>query len=122
MASISRSAWAAYATPDVVARRAAGRKHYNAVRAFRRDMRRARIPELLDQHGLSLWERGTPRKLGALLGVSQETARLDVLAILDYAREASRCPCCGGRTVPGLRRQAQETSSQQLSPRTSAYH
>jgi hypothetical protein len=69
----------------------------------RHRFRRARIPELLVLHDISPWARGTPRRLAALLDVSQETARLDILAVLDEARKRRRCLCCGSAIVPALR-------------------
>jgi hypothetical protein len=66
------------ASLDDVARRAGGRRHYNAIRPLRATMRRQQVISLLRAHG---WSYGSQRRVAATLGVSSATVCRDIEAL-----------------------------------------
>jgi hypothetical protein len=90
------AAWTAPTTPEAAARRAGGRRRYNAQRQFVAKYRRAILSKLLFAKG-RLFERGTQAQLARDLGVSRATICRDVKALL---REGHPCPLCGAYTHP----------------------
>jgi hypothetical protein len=81
--------WSERTDFDTVCRRAAGRRHYNAVRQFRAAYRRSQVARLLLKFDLG---RGIQARIAAELGVSRSTVCRDLAAIMTYARP---CPRCG---------------------------
>jgi biotin operon repressor len=75
-----------------VARRAAGRRHYNAVRNFRQFWRRMLILRMSPNLGALIRRSGEQKRLAADLGVSRSTICRDVKAILEMGYP---CPTCG---------------------------
>lgn len=90
------AAWSAPTTPEAAARRAGGRRRYNAQRKFVAEYRRTILRELLFAKG-RLRERGVQAKLARDLGVSRATICRDIRVLL---RECQPCPCCGAYTKP----------------------
>jgi hypothetical protein len=84
------ASWSAPTSFDVVCRRAAGRRAYNAQRQFNQRLRRIEVARLLKEWGGL--KRGTVRRLAAHLNIHRKTAGKDVLAILCTH---SSCPTCG---------------------------
>lgn len=66
--------WNATTDSASAARRAGGRRHYNAVRQFQADERRRRVVELLDEIGFC---RGYQSKIAKALGVHRSTISRD---------------------------------------------
>src|SRR5262249_18500878 len=81
--------WGSPTTWDEVCRRAAGRRHYHAMRRLWRDLRRRKVVKLLARHGLG---HGVRARVARELGVSEATVSRDVRAILT---SHAPCPCCG---------------------------
>src|SRR5689334_2397286 len=81
------SQWGAPTTWDVVCRRNAGRRRYNAGRKFLRDLRRAQIVGRLAGIGLvnAGRHRGLQARLARELGVSPATISRDLRALRDPA-------------------------------------
>jgi hypothetical protein len=90
------AAWTAPTTPEVAARRAGGRRRYNAWRQQIAQHRRTILTHLLFAKG-NLFEKGIQARLARKLGVSRSTICRDVKALL---REGHPCPCCGAYTHP----------------------
>ena len=90
--------WSARTDPETVAKRAAGRRRYNAVRQFKRELRRRQIVKLAVAERLRATERGFQVQMARRLGVSPSTICRDMKAIWTEAR---RCPVCG---APAVRR------------------
>jgi hypothetical protein len=90
------AAWTAETTPEAAARRAGGRRHYNAWRQHLAFYRRVKLSRLLFAKG-KLFERGNQARLARELGVSRATICRDVRAILAWGHP---CPCCGAYTKP----------------------
>ncbi|MGH7169064.1 MAG: helix-turn-helix domain-containing protein [Gemmataceae bacterium] len=91
------AAWSAPTTPDEVARRAGGRKHYNTWRrwlAFRR--RYLEVSRRLFAKGAL--KRGYQERLARELGVSRATISRDV----QYLKRQGHydCPACGAMVKP----------------------
>jgi hypothetical protein len=84
--------WSAPVSDEVAAARAAGRRHYNAVRHLQAELRRGQVLELLMEHGF--FSRGIQRRIARHLGVSRATICKDVRAILEEGR-LHPCPTCG---------------------------
>ena len=74
-------AWSAPTDPETVARRASGRRRYNAWRQNMALYRRAQVAALLNYYGW-LPRAGVQRTIAAHLGVSEATISRDVRAIL----------------------------------------
>ncbi len=89
---MDRAAWSELTDPETVARRAAGRRHYNAMRQLRRELRRLELLERTPSLGLLMTRTGVQKRLAAELGVSPSTISRDVKAILLSYRP---CPLCG---------------------------
>jgi hypothetical protein len=100
--------WSALVSADEAARRAAGRRHYNAWRRAIALIRRTELAWLLHvQGGLARTKKGWPdRRLGALgnqaalarqLGVSRSTICRDLQKLL---AELHECPTCGAGVRP----------------------
>ncbi len=73
---MDRDAWAAYTTDTEMQRRAGGRRHYNAVRRFRAELRRRHLAAWLraDAGGWS----GQQARAARALGVSEATISRDL--------------------------------------------
>ena len=91
--------WGALTNPDVVNRRAGGRRHHNAVRQFRAHLRRNKLVDVLAAERLSPFERGTQANLSRLLKVSRSTISRDVATLMNEMREREECPICGNQMV-----------------------
>ncbi|HZU05713.1 MAG TPA: hypothetical protein VFB73_07065 [Chloroflexota bacterium] len=89
---MDRVQWAAWTDPEIVKRRAGGRKHYNAMRRLQRDLRRLEILERSPLLLTLLSKSGAQQRLAAALGVHLSTISRDVAAILAAYRP---CPLCG---------------------------
>jgi hypothetical protein len=87
--------WAAPTDRETVCRRAAGRRHYNAVRSSRRLERRLKVARLLlkysRQAGLGS-SRGIYARVARELGVHRGTISRDVRSIQEDWRRARLCP------------------------------
>jgi hypothetical protein len=95
--------WAAPTDRETVCRRAAGRRHYNAVRSFRRLERRLRVARLLLKY--PRWDglrrvRGVQARIARELGVSPGTICRDVRFLHDAWRRAHLCPACATLVLP----------------------
>ncbi len=88
--------WSAPTTPDVAARRAGGRRRYNAWRQQKAQHRRTILSHLLSVKG-RLFEKGIQARLARELGVSRSTLCRDIRALL---HDGQPCPCCGAYTHP----------------------
>lgn len=82
--------WSAPVSDGEAARRAGGRRAYNAARRVQAQERRRQVAELLNKYGLL--EYGTQARIADELGVSRATVHRDVRAILKLVR---LCECCG---------------------------
>jgi len=91
-----RNLWSNPTSNDEVARRAGGRKHYNAWRRNMAIYRRAKVSRLLSRY--PLWERGTVKAIARELGVSPSTICRDIKELLRLARP---CPHCGAFPIIG---------------------
>jgi predicted DNA-binding transcriptional regulator YafY len=89
-------AWTAETTPEAAARRAGGRRRYNASRKFLVANRRMELSRLLSAQG-SLFERGTQARMARKLGVSRATICRDIEYLLRLGRP---CPHCGAYIMP----------------------
>ncbi len=89
---MDRVAWSELTDPEIVARRAGGRRRYNAVRQFQRDLRRRALLERCPSLLALISRTGAQQRLAAELGVSPSTLSRDVRAILAAYRP---CPLCG---------------------------
>jgi hypothetical protein len=94
--NIARAAWSAPTTHEEVARRCAGRRHYNAHRQILAAYRRTRVAKLLMAQG-SMFEHGVQAAIARQLGVSRSTVCRDVAALL---KEGHPCPTCGAYRQP----------------------
>ena len=72
------AAWTAETTPEAAARRAGGRRHYNAVRCFARILRRVEVMRRMTCQG-TLFRHGFQTELARELGVSRATIPCSVL-------------------------------------------
>lgn len=99
-ALVSNKSWSPV-SPDVAARRAGGRRRYNADRQADALLRRSRVAELLVEYGL---DRGAQSRMAEELGVHRSTISRD----LDWLLEDKRRPCqtCGTRLTPKQWRKA----------------
>ncbi len=88
-------AWSFPTTPDEVARRAAGRRHYNCWRQHVAFYRRMEISRRLTVQGA--FRRGYQARLARELGVSRATICRDVRELL---RSGYPCRHCGAYTRP----------------------
>ena len=89
--SVTRAAWSAPTSPEVVARRAGGRSRYNKERQARAAARRVLI---WHEFGSDLLRRR--RVVGDIsraFGISRSTARRDCARL---AESQVPCPVCGG--------------------------
>jgi hypothetical protein len=77
---------------EEVCRRAAARRHYNAVRHFEALQRQTQVAALLGQYGILT--HGVQARIARELKVSRATICRDVAALL---QAVSWCPRCGGR-------------------------
>jgi hypothetical protein len=88
--------WHPAADPDEAARRASGRRRYNARRQVRAAIRRGRIISIWEERsraGWSIFSRGSQTQLAEMLGVDRSTICRDVKAILSRQAVAT-CPIC----------------------------
>jgi hypothetical protein len=74
-------------------RRAAGRARYNSLRAFRAQMRRGEVLQLLHAWG---WRHGVQARIAEALRVSESTISQDLAVILPLYTECAHC----GSLVP----------------------
>ena len=95
LTSTPRSTWSSPTDAATVARRAGGRRAYNARRRFAAEARRAAVMALVEKEGVSIWRRGVQSKLAENLGVHRSTICRDVRIIKAEYRAACRCPLCG---------------------------
>jgi hypothetical protein len=96
-----RNDWATATNWDTVCRRNAGRRHYNAVRGFRRAARRLQVARLLLEYGRDgLARHGLQARIARELGVSPGTISRDVRAMREDWRRARACPLCGSPVLP----------------------
>jgi hypothetical protein len=72
--------WSAWTDPDEAARRAAGRRHYNAHRRLLAELRRCALLAYLRQTDPIPWGRG--RELADRFGVSRATISRDLARVL----------------------------------------
>jgi hypothetical protein len=84
--------WSAPTDPDVVNRRAGGRRRYNAWRAFRAEYRRTQVAALLDVKG-GMSVRGTQAEIARRLDVNRSTICRD-LALLHKRLFVGADPLC----------------------------
>ena len=96
MVPVSRSEWATPTSVEVVQRRAAGRRRYNAVRRLRAQLRGVTAFRLMCQYD---WARGAQSRVAAELGVHRSTISRDLAAVPRPPDEA-RCPACGAVRLP----------------------
>lgn len=91
---MSNKSWAP-TDPDTAARRAGGRRRYNAARRDDALLRRHLVAEMLGEYG---FERGAQSRMAEVLGVHRSTISRD----LDWLLEGKRRPCqtCGTRLTP----------------------
>jgi hypothetical protein len=87
--------WSAPTTPAIVARRAGGRRKYNALRKLRAELRRRGLVAALHATGQSLMARGTAGWWARRAGIADTTARRDLAALLAQLRAGRPCPICG---------------------------
>jgi hypothetical protein len=92
------TAWSQTIDTGAAYRRASGRRHYNAVRRFHRERRRAEVARLLICKG-ALFRRGLQTELARELNVSRSTICRDLAYLL---RLGWPCPTCGALTTPPL--------------------
>jgi hypothetical protein len=105
-----RNNWSAPTDPETVARRAAGRRHFNAVRRFQRAYRRMQVARLLLKYGQDgLRAHGLRARIARELGVSRGTITRDVQALIERSR--LRCPLCSSEVLPASPDQAAEELS-----------
>jgi hypothetical protein len=97
---MNRESWARPTTHEEVVRRAAGRRHYNAVRQARAEQRRQKVLDLARNWGVSLVEPGVQGALARQLGVHRSTISRDVAAILGGVTVWRPCPACGRPVLP----------------------
>jgi hypothetical protein len=90
--------WAAPTDWETVCRRAAGRRHYNAVRGFRRLERPLTVARLLREYAGA--GRGLQARIARELGVSPGTICRDVRFVHNEWRRAHLCPVCGTLALP----------------------
>src|SRR5579859_135639 len=76
------NSWSVPTSPDVVARRAGGRRHYNLRRQTLALIRRTEVCRLLDRFPLD--ERGTVVGIARVLGVSAATICRDLNAMYPF--------------------------------------
>lgn len=91
---MSNTSWAP-TTPEAAARRAGGRRRYNAGRHEDMLLRRYRLANLLDEFGL---DRGAQSRMAEELGVNRSTISRDIVAVLGSRTTA--CPTCSTRLTP----------------------
>ena len=81
-------AWAAPVSDHEAARRAGGRRGYNARRGLEQTFRRLKVARL--------WREGKkPGEIARELGVHPCTISRDLAAFFEVMRRERRCPCCG---------------------------
>jgi hypothetical protein len=96
--------WSAPTDPSAVARRAGGRRRYNALRKLNRDCRRAQVYELLRRFGDV---HGTQARIVKELGSTKASISRDVRAVRAWAAPCGTCghrPPIVGPVVPQSRK------------------
>lgn len=109
---MDRAAWGNPTSPDVVARRAAGRRRYNAVRTLLAAERRAEVARLARElmGGYSRIESperavggwlgwGLQAEIARRLGVHRSTVSRDLAHSLREVQAMRPCPGCGRDTL-----------------------
>jgi hypothetical protein len=86
MSKASQAAWSVQTHPDVVRRRAAGRRHYHAMMRLRQLERRLKVSKLLIQFPPV---HGRQAHIARLLGVSEPTISRDVHHLRQAGRRTS---------------------------------
>ncbi len=98
--------WSRPAPADVVARRAAGRRAYNAHRQFEARDRRHRVLALMERYSRGaargVLTRGLKARIARELDVSRATIGRDWRAVWGELG-AQTCRCCGYNRALGLR-------------------
>lgn len=89
---MDRVAWSELTDAEIVARRAGGRRRYNTVRQFRRDLRWRALLERCPSLLALVSHTGMQQRLAAELGVHPSTMAREVKASLLSYRP---CPLCG---------------------------
>src|SRR5262249_31394405 len=97
---MNKQQWGAYTTPEVVAKRAAGRRAYNRRRQWQAMLRRLQIRRILFVQGRAL-EPGIQAKLARQLGVDRSVVCRDIQRI-KAERGAQVCPQCGALHTESL--------------------
>jgi hypothetical protein len=82
--NFQRKHWVARTTPEEVARRASGRRHFNAVRTLQATVRRGHVSRLLLEYGHGY---GVQRRIAKELRVSASTICRDVKFLLQLLDE-----------------------------------
>jgi DNA invertase Pin-like site-specific DNA recombinase len=83
--------WSRPVSAEVAAKRAGGRRHYNAIRREKAQARREQLIKLVLRYG---HERGARARIAERLGVSRRTLGRD-LAAIRVKRARPRCQTCG---------------------------
>lgn len=91
---MSNSSWPGI-TPEAAARRAGGRRRYNAERHDEMLLRRYQVAHLLEEYGVG-W--GAQARMAEELGVSRATVCRDIAAI--FEDRVRPCQTCGTRLRP----------------------
>lgn len=89
---MDRKHWGRPTSWDEVCRRAGGRRHYNSMRQFQRELRLLAILERTHSFLPLLHRTGAQKRLAAELGVSASTISRDVKRLLNTH---TYCPTCG---------------------------
>ena len=85
---MSKVVWAAPVSDQECARRAGGRRGYNARRGLVQTFRRQKVARLFAQGK-------RPGEIARELGVHPCTISRDLAALFAMARQGKRCPLCG---------------------------
>jgi hypothetical protein len=81
--------WSVPVSAEEAAKRAGGRRRYNAVRRLKMVLRRKQVAEWMMENGM---DHGSTAQMAALFGVSRGTIWKDKVSILT---SHSNCPRCG---------------------------
>src|SRR3984957_16966277 len=82
--------WSRLVSHDEAARRAAGRRHLNAMRRFEADRRRGEVSRLVEERGGPA--HGIRTAIAKELGVSRSTISRDIRALYSEQREPPPAP------------------------------
>lgn len=93
----STTFWSDSTDPETAARRAGGRRRYNAWRRMTALFRGMRLMEIAIAENLSPWSRGFQSAMAERFGVHRSTICRDMKSALQDARKRDCCPVCGNR-------------------------